>query len=68
MENMVKLRFWAFRSPPMRTSLYALFEEFGMSRTLDFPSVFRQPADDILHLPLTSFGVEMDGIREVRYE
>lgn len=61
------LHFWAFRSPPMRTSLYDMFEEFGVSKTLDFLNAFRQLADDILYLPLTSFGVEADGIRLLHF-
>ncbi len=59
--------FLAFRSPPMETSLYAMFEEFGVSKVLEFLRAFRQSADEILYLPLTSFGVEVDGVRLLHF-
>ena len=61
------LCFSAFRSPPMRTSLYDLFAEFGVPKTLDFLNAFRQLADDVLYLPLTSFGLEVDGTRLLHF-
>jgi hypothetical protein len=51
----------------MRTSLYDLFEEFGVPKTLDFLNAFRQLADDVLYLPLTSFGLEVDGTRLLHF-
>ena len=59
--------FFAFRSPPMETSLYAMFEEFGAERVDAFLQAFRQLADDILYLPLTSFGLESDGVRLLHF-
>jgi L-ascorbate metabolism protein UlaG (beta-lactamase superfamily) len=59
--------FRAFRSPPLKTSLYDMFEEFGVSQVLDFLQACRQLADDILYLPLTSFGVEVDGLRLLHF-
>ena len=61
------LHFSAFRSPPMRISLYDMFEEFGVPKTLDFLNAFRQLADDVLYLPLTSFGLEVDGTRLLHF-
>jgi L-ascorbate metabolism protein UlaG (beta-lactamase superfamily) len=57
----------AFRSPPMQTSLYDMFEEFGTRQVLNFLEAFRQLADDILYLPLTSFGVKADGMRVLHF-
>jgi L-ascorbate metabolism protein UlaG (beta-lactamase superfamily) len=59
--------FFAFRAPPMQTSLYDMFEEFGTRQVLSFLEAFRQLADDILYLPLTSFGVEADGVRVLHF-
>lgn len=59
--------FFAFRSPPMQTSLYDMFEEFGTRRVLNFLEAFRQLADEILYLPMTSFGVEVDGVRVLHF-
>ncbi len=61
------VRYSAFRSPPMQTSLYDMVEEFGAEKTLDFLNTFRQTADAILYLPLTSFGVEADGKRLLHF-
>ncbi|MBN1876957.1 MAG: MBL fold metallo-hydrolase [Anaerolineae bacterium] len=61
------VRFFAFRSPPMQTSLYTLFQEFDVKPVLDFLMAFRQVADEILYLPLTSFGVEVDGMRVLHF-
>jgi len=61
------VHFYAFRSPPMGTSLYDMIEEFGAEKVLDFLQAFRQLADDILYLPLTSFGVETDGLRVLHF-
>ncbi len=60
--------FHAFRSPPMQTSLYEMFQEFEMKKVMDFLLAFRQMADEILYLPLTSFGVVMDdGLRVLHF-
>lgn len=59
--------FFAFRSPPMQTSLYDMFEEFGVTRVEAFLQAFRQLADEILYLPVTSFGVEVDRTRVPHY-
>lgn len=59
--------FFAFRSPPMQTSLYDMFEEFGAAQVEAFLQAFRQLADDILYLPLTSFGVEAGGTRVLHF-
>ncbi|MBN1138960.1 MAG: MBL fold metallo-hydrolase [Anaerolineae bacterium] len=59
--------FFAFRSPPMETSLYDMFEEFGAEQVEAFLQAFRQLADDILYLPLTSFGLEADGVRLLHF-
>jgi L-ascorbate metabolism protein UlaG (beta-lactamase superfamily) len=59
--------FFAFRSPPMQTSLYDMFEEFGAARVEAFLQAFRQLADDILYLPLTSFGVDVGGTRVLHF-
>ncbi len=61
------LRFFAFRSPPMQTSLYDMLEEFGAKKTLDFLQACRRIADEILYLPLTSFGLEADGLRVLHF-
>lgn len=61
------VHFYAFRSPPMETSLYDMIEEFGAAKVLDFLQACRQLADDILYLPLTSFGVETDGLRVLHF-
>jgi L-ascorbate metabolism protein UlaG (beta-lactamase superfamily) len=61
------VHFYAFRSPPMETSLYDMIEEFGAAQVLDFLQACRQLADDILYLPLTSFGVESDGRRVLHF-
>ena len=61
------VHFYAFRSPPMGTSLYDMIEEFGAAKVLDFLQACRQLADDILYLPLTSFGVESDGLRVLHF-
>jgi L-ascorbate metabolism protein UlaG (beta-lactamase superfamily) len=62
-----ELRFFAFRSPPMQTSLYDMLEEFGVKKTLDFLQACRRVADEILYLPLTSFGLEADGLRLLHF-
>jgi len=62
-----RIPIFAFRSPPMRTSLYDMFEEFGVSKVLDFLRSFRQVADEILYLPLTSFGIKVDGFRLLHF-
>ena len=65
-DDQVKLegmRFFSFRSPPMQTSLYDMFEEFGVSQVIDFLQACRRLADEILYLPLTSFGLEADRLR-----
>jgi L-ascorbate metabolism protein UlaG (beta-lactamase superfamily) len=59
--------FFAFRSPPMQTSLYDMFEEFGAAEVEAFLHAFRQLADEILYLPLTSFGVMADGVRVLHF-
>jgi L-ascorbate metabolism protein UlaG (beta-lactamase superfamily) len=59
--------FYAFRSPPMQTSLYEMFQEFGEERMRDFLQAFRQVADEILYLPLTSFGVIVDRVRLLHF-
>ncbi len=59
--------FFAFRSPPMQTSLYDMFEEFGATKVEAFLQAFRQLADDILYLPLTSFGLEADRVRVLHF-
>jgi L-ascorbate metabolism protein UlaG (beta-lactamase superfamily) len=59
--------FFAFRSPPMQTSLYDMFEEFGADQVEAFLQAFRQFADDILYLPLTSFGIDADGVRVLHF-
>jgi len=61
------MRFFSFRSPPMQTSLYDMCEEFGVSQVMDFLQACRQLADDILYLPLTSFGVEARGLRVLHF-
>ena len=59
--------FYAFRSPPMQTSLYDMVEEFGAQTVLEFLQACRQWADEILYLPLTSFGVEAHGVRVLHF-
>jgi len=59
--------FSAFRSPPMQTSLYEMFQEFGADKVLKFLVAFRQAAEEILYLPLTSFGVEADRKRILHF-
>ena len=59
--------FFAFRSPPMQTSLYDMFEEFGTARVEAFLRAVRQLADEILYLPVTSFGVEVDRTRVLHF-
>ena len=61
------IRFSAFRAPPMQTSLYDMFEEFGTRQVLNFLEAFRQLADEILYLPLTIFGVNADGLRVLHF-
>ena len=61
------IHFYAFRSPPMQTSLYEMFQEFGAQEMQDFLLAFRQVADEILYLPLTSFGVVVDGVRLLHF-
>jgi len=61
------VHFFAFKSPPMETSLYSMFAEFGAARVLEFLQAARQLADDILYLPLTSFGVEVGGKRILHF-
>jgi L-ascorbate metabolism protein UlaG (beta-lactamase superfamily) len=61
------VHFYAFRSPPMGTSLYDMIEEFGAAKVLNFLQACRQLADDILYLPLTSFGVESNGLRVLHF-
>ena len=38
-----------------------------VTKVLDFLPAFHQTADDILYLPLTSFGVEADGLRVLHF-
>ncbi|MDY0019303.1 MAG: MBL fold metallo-hydrolase, partial [Anaerolineae bacterium] len=59
--------FYAFRSPPMQTSLYEMFQEFGVKKVQDFLLAFHELADEILYLPLTSFGVVVDGVRVLHF-
>ncbi len=59
--------FYAFRSPPMQTSLYELFQEFKVEEVMNFLLAFRQVADEILYLPLTSFGVAVDKVRLLHF-
>ena len=61
------MHFYAFRSPPLETLLDDLIDEFGELAVQGFLRVFRQVADDILHLPLTSFGVEARGLRILHF-
>jgi L-ascorbate metabolism protein UlaG (beta-lactamase superfamily) len=61
------VRFFAFQSPPIKTSLYDMIEEFGTRKVMDFLQAFRQLADEILYLPLTSFGVEVHGLRVLHF-
>ncbi|RLC92823.1 MAG: hypothetical protein DRI77_12500 [Chloroflexi bacterium] len=62
-----EMRFFSFRSPPMQTSLYDMCKEFGVSQVMDFLQACRRLADDILYLPLTSFGVETRGLRVLHF-
>jgi L-ascorbate metabolism protein UlaG (beta-lactamase superfamily) len=59
--------FFAFRSPPMQTSLYEMYQEFGEKKMRDSLLAFRQVADKILYLPLTSFGVVVDKVRLLHF-
>jgi len=61
------LRFFAYQSPAMRTSLHDMFEEFGVRQVLEFLRACRQLADEFLYLPLTSFGVDVDGRRVLHF-
>lgn len=61
------VHFYAFRSPPMKTSLYEMFREFEVAQVLDFLTAFREVADELLYLPLTSFGVVADGRRVLHF-
>lgn len=62
-----RVHFHAYRSPPMQTSLYEMFQEFGVAQVLDFLMAFRELADELLYLPLTSFGVVADGRRVLHF-
>lgn len=61
------VHFYAFRSPPMQTSLHEMFQEFGEEKMRDFLLAFRQVADEVLYLPLTSFGVVVDRVRVLHF-
>jgi len=61
------VHFHAFRSPPAQISLYDMFEEVETSEVIDFLQAFRQIADEILYLPLTSFGVTANGLRLLHF-
>jgi len=61
------LRFFAYQSPAMQTSLHDMLEEFGVQQVLDFLQACRQLADEFLYLPLTSFGVEAHGLRVLHF-
>jgi L-ascorbate metabolism protein UlaG (beta-lactamase superfamily) len=65
--EVASVQFLAFRSPPMHTSLYDMFQEFGVAKVLKFLTAFRQLADEILYFPLTSFGVEVDNKRILHF-
>lgn len=61
------VHYYAFRSPPMQTSLYEMFQEFEVGQVLDFLMACRQLADELLYLPLTSFGVVVNGRRLLHF-
>jgi len=61
------VHFYAFRSPPMQTSLYEMFREFEVTDVLDFLTACRTLADELLYLPLTSFGVVANGRRLLHF-
>jgi L-ascorbate metabolism protein UlaG (beta-lactamase superfamily) len=61
------VHFYAFRSPPMQTSLYEMFREFEVADVLAFLTACRTLADELLYLPLTSFGVVANGRRLLHF-
>lgn len=65
--ELLGMRFSAFPSPSMQTSLFDMFQEFGVRNVLDFLRAFRQLADNILYLPLTSFGLKVNDLRTLHF-